>query len=706
MRTINKKQVLTTGIVDANGNKIDPNVIEWELYDKNPVLLYDRNEEGHRGVVVGKVTARERMTNGWVGVLAFMERFEDADIAFEKYSQGVLPYVSIGGYAVGEEKNGVFIAQRYRIREVSLVRFPANIEANVIDASLLNAEDNQTINNLSANGKEIRYLTMCSDVTLEKMKTEQELEAERVALEAAEAERVEAERIALEAAEAERVAIETAEAERLAHERATLEAAEAERVEAERVALEAAEAERVEAERILLEAAEAEKRKNPLPNQMTWHEKQSNNPTKQFEMKTFRELNCDADFQKRMKALSAALGSGAKKTDNLPENAETLQLLSASMLGDKDVVILASVTNYTDAITQKRRNALEVLIEAAAGDATAATLAAADLGVITYLSLFYQKLLANDTFRRSIRLVPMSDKAGAIYVEDNVATPTYLGNNTPINAPLYVYEDIKRTIARRVFAFNPILFQHSELAILAYDKQSTGLQSAMSQLMQDISTFWLQIIANTAGITKLRTSGAEVSSVGLFPIEAPNSNLTIKKPKLEDIIALEGRFLMQNFNFGEDGRYVECVLPSNVYSMLAGDPEVRNQLTRELNANIASNINFSATRITPRNPVARFNNTSGNMELDPAMYADKNVANDGTFTDIVPATTVAANIGAGIAFVSQEVLAGVGSIELLVAPSPQNYGTVISGWVSTGCTVARSGGKGVAAVIPDVAIGG
>jgi flagellar biosynthesis GTPase FlhF len=700
MRTIKKKQMLTTGIVDANGNQIDPNVIEWDLYDKNPVLMYDRKEEGHRGVAVGKVINRERVQNGWAGVLAFMERFEDADIAFEKYSQGVLPYVSVGGFAVGKETNGVFVAERYRIREVSLVRFPANIEASVINASELNEEETKLVNNLSTSG-EVRYLTMSCNVTHENMQTPEELEAERKRVEAEEAERKrveaeEAERKRVEAEEAERKRVEAEEAER---KRIEAEEAERKRVEAEEVERKRVEAEEAERKRI-----EAEK--NPLPPNMTWHQINNQQQSKTFEMKTFKELNCDADFQKRLQAMTAALGAGAPKTDAVPENAETLQILASAMLQDKDVVVLASVTNYTDAISQKRRNALGVLIEAAAGNATAATLAAADLGVITYLSLFYQKLLANDTFRRSIRLVPMSDRAGAIYIEDNVAAPTYVGNNTPINAPIYTYDDIKRTIARRVFAFNPILFQHSELAILAYDKQSNGLQSTMAQLMQDISTYWLQIIANTSGISKIRTTGSVVSSVGKFPIEAPNSDLSILKPTLEDIITLEGNFLMQNFNFGESGRYVECVLPSNMYSMLAGDPEVRSQLTRELNANIASAINFSATRITPRNPVARFNNTSGNFELDPAMYADKNVADNGTHSDIVPATTVAANVGAGIAFVAQEILAGVGSIELIVSPSPQNYGTIVSGWISTGCTVARSNGVGAAALIPGVEIGG
>lgn len=416
--------------------------------------------------------------------------------------------------------------------------------------------------------------------------------------------------------------------------------------------------------------------------------------------KTFQELNCDADFQNRLNALSAALRTGAPKTDALPENSETVQILASAMLADEKALILASRTHYTDGVTKERKNVLDVLVECAAGNATAATLAAADLGVIKYLSLFFQQMFANDTFRRALRFVPMSDRAGAIYIEDGINAPTYVGNNTPLNAPVYMYEDIKRTIARRVFAFSPILFQHSELAILSYDKQSHGIQTTMAQQMQDFSTYILQVIANTPNISKINTTGDTVSTQGLFPIEAPNSNVTVHKPKLNDVLALESEFLMQQYTF--EGRRIECVLPGRVYGMLASDPECRNRLIKEINGNLASHINFSATRITPRNPVARFNTASGAAELDPSLYADNNVADNGTFSAITPATTTADHVGAGVAFVENEVIAGVGAIELIVERDPRNYGTVISGWFSGGCTVARQNGVGAALVIPAV----
>ena len=90
------------------------------------------------------------------------------------------------------------------------------------------------------------------------------LEAERIAAEKAEqerleAERIEAERIAAEKAEQERLEAERIEAERIAAEKAEQERLEAERLEAERIAAEKAEQERLEAERIEAERIAAEK---------------------------------------------------------------------------------------------------------------------------------------------------------------------------------------------------------------------------------------------------------------------------------------------------------------------------------------------------------------------------------------------------------------------------------------------------------------
>lgn len=414
--------------------------------------------------------------------------------------------------------------------------------------------------------------------------------------------------------------------------------------------------------------------------------------------KTYKELICDHEFQNRLEAVNAAFRSGSTVMDNTPENVETMQILASSMLADERMVVLASACNFTNGVTHERKNGLRMLVECAAGGAAAATLTAADLGVIKWMSLFLEKLLPNNTFMRSIRFVPMSDREGAIYIESGINPATYTGAVTPVNAPKYFYDDVKRTIARQVFSIQPITFQNADMAILAYDKQSWGWTTAMDSLMSDVCTYILQVIANTAGISKIPTTGSSFSSSGLFPIEAPSSAVTIKGVVADDIIMTEGAFLLQNYAL--NNRKVEIVLPANLYTKLATDATFKTLLTPHLSGSVGSGFEYSGSRITARNPVARYNLNSSAAELDPAMYADGTVANDGKITDVSPASTTAKHVGAGVAFVEGEVIAGVGTIDVIVMPDPQNYGYTMSGWMSTGATVARSNGVGAALIVP------
>jgi hypothetical protein len=643
--------MLTTGIVDLNNNQIDVDAIDWSMFDRNPVLRYDRKNEGHKGVVIGKVIERERVGNGFAGRLVFMERFEDADIAFEKYDQGVLTYVSIGGYGLGQEnEDGVFVCEKYVPREVSLVAFPANMECHPINESEVTASEKRVIDQLKVTGSEVRYLSMSTGMPYDTYMGQIEAAAEGGG------EPVEA------AAEGEGEPVEAA----------------------------------AEGEGENIGASQG---RRAMPAGMAWHEHNIKPQSTISTMnKTYKELICDREFQNRLEAVNAAFRSGSTVMDNTPENAETMQILASSMLADERMVVLASACNFTNGVTHERKNGLCMLVECAAGGAAAATLTAADLGVIKWMSLFLEKLLPNNTFMRSIRFVPMSDREGAIYIESGINPATYTGAVTPVNAPKYFYDDVKRTIARQVFSIQPITFQNADMAILAYDKQSWGWTTAMDSLMSDVCTYILQVIANTAGISKIPTTGSSFSSSGLFPIEAPNSAVTIKGVVADDIIMTEGAFLLQNYAL--NNRKVEIVLPANLYTKLATDATFKTLLTPHLSGSVGSGFEYSGSRITARNPVARYNLTSSAAELDPAMYADGTVANDGKITDVSPASTTAKHVGAGVAFVEGEVIAGVGTIDVIVMPDPQNYGYTMSGWMSTGATVARSSGVGAALIVP------
>lgn len=672
MRVSKDRQMLTTGIVDANRNQIPPDTIDWTEFDKNPILLYNPETEGHRGVVVGQVIDRERTGDGFSARLAFVENVAEAETAYQKYVQGALPYVSIGGFAAGhyDEENDVFIAEQYLIKEVSLVKIPANLEARKIETKQVAASDAWFVEGREELGQEVRYIEMSSELHVE--------------------------------AETETVEEVNASAETKTEEEVNA-SAETETVEE---VIESAETETVEE---VTASAETETKKElnanatKMPKGMTWHEhsKQTINNSLYFMEKTFKQLNCDADFQKRMSVLNAGLRTGAKAADNTPENAETIKVLASAMLQDEKMVIIASATNFTNKVTNTRTNGLKFLCECAAGGAAAATLAAADLGVIKWLSLFYERLLPDNTFMRSLRFVPMSDREGAIYVESGINPATYVGAVTPVNAPRYMYDDIKRTIARQVFAIQPVTFQNADMAILAYDKQSWGWRIAMDSLMSDVATYILQVAANTAGVAKVGTSGEAFSTEGQFPIEAPNSRLNVKSVAPKDLLNAQGEFLKQNYRLND--RNVEIVLPSVLFSKLAAEPQFLSNLTRDLEGTIKNELRFMGNRIAPRNPVARVNTANGQPELDPSLYADGSVNSEtGAITSIEPAVTTAQHVGAGLAFVENEIIAGIGTIDVIIAPDPENYGVTMSGWMSAGATVARQDGKGVALIVPTI----
>lgn len=658
MRVAKNKQMLTTGIVDANRNQISPDVIDWTEFDKNPVLLYNVETEGHGGVVVGKVTDRERVGDGFAGRLVFLDNVAAADTAWEKYSQGFLPFVSVGGWGAGhyDEESDVFVVEQYLIKEVSLVKLPANIEARTIETKSVAASDQWFMEGREETGQEVRYLEMSAEGVIEANAETESTVQEEVVEQPIEA------------------SVENDEPEQTEQ---PIEASENEPTQ--------------------IEASE----RQVMPEGMTWHEYSQINKTKSSMIgKTFQELNCDADFKKRLQVLNSAFRTNAPSADNTAENVETVKILASAMLQDEKMVILASATNFTNGVTHERTNGLKFLVECAAGNAAAATLAAADLGMIKWLSLFYEKLLPNNTFMRSLRFVPMSDREGAIYVESGINPATYIGSMTPVNAPNYTYDDIKRTIARQVFSIQPVTFQNADMAILAYDKQSIGWRTAMDSLMSDVCTYILQVAANTPNIAKVGTSGSAFSSEDAF-VEAPNSNVNIKEIDYKDVIHTQGEFLKQNFRLND--RMVEVVLPSALFTRFSADEKMVNLLTRDLSGGSRGEIIFTGNRVTPRSVVAAVDTANGNVVLDEKLYADKKVQADGSLQDIEAAVTGATHVGAGLAFVENEIIAGIGTIDVIVMPDPKNYGVTMSGWMSAGATVARQDGKGVALIVPTVA---
>ncbi len=200
-------------------------------------------------------------------------------------------------------------------------------------------------------------------IAAEKAEAER-LEQARIAAEKAEAERVEQARIAAEKAEAERVeqariAAEKAEAERVEQARIAAEKAEAERLEQERIAAEKAEAERLEQERIAAEKAEAERIEQArIEKEKT--EQVTDKPKKEGFFARLKKgllktrVNIGSGF--------ASIFSGKKIDDELFEELET-QLLTADLGVDTTMKLIDNLTDAADRKQLKDGDALYELMK-------------------------------------------------------------------------------------------------------------------------------------------------------------------------------------------------------------------------------------------------------------------------------------------------------------------------------------------------------
>ena len=183
-------------------------------------------------------------------------------------------------------------------------------------------------------------------IAAEKAEAER-VEQQRIAAEKAEAERVEQQRIAAEQAqrEAERIAAEKAEAERVEQQRIAAEQAEAEveRLEQERIAAEA-EAERIEQERLTAELAAEEAKTAEKPKKEGFFAR-----LKKGLLKT--KVNLGSGF--------ASIFTGKKIDDELFEDLET-QLLTADLGVDTTMKL---IDRLTDAANRKQLKDGDALYE-------------------------------------------------------------------------------------------------------------------------------------------------------------------------------------------------------------------------------------------------------------------------------------------------------------------------------------------------------
>lgn len=191
-----KRIVFSTNTPNDQGFIIPNDVLDFTRYSKNPVILSQHNWEA---LPLGHMTDIDYNDGEWTGVPVFHRKTEESRIADDLWQSGYLKACSIGGFKElkttgkttrnkdGEQvpeiwidKDGLAVATKFEIYEISMVTIPSNMDAVQKETFLkanadLNAKCYDEIN-LKALEKELTTLSS-------KLKTmeDQELEAAKLA---------------------------------------------------------------------------------------------------------------------------------------------------------------------------------------------------------------------------------------------------------------------------------------------------------------------------------------------------------------------------------------------------------------------------------------------------------------------------------------------------------------------------------------------
>lgn len=124
--------VVSTGAVDAHGERINVDGINYKEYMKNPVVLW-----GHDGysLPIAKATKVWKSDGKLMARATFYLKDEFAAKVYNFIVDGFLNAVSIGGMVEDWGSDGMTIA-KLKMKEFSVVSIPANPEALVAAKSL------------------------------------------------------------------------------------------------------------------------------------------------------------------------------------------------------------------------------------------------------------------------------------------------------------------------------------------------------------------------------------------------------------------------------------------------------------------------------------------------------------------------------------------------------------------------------------------
>lgn len=318
-------------------------------------------------------------------------------------------------------------------------------------------------------------------------------------------------------------------------------------------------------------------------------------------------------------------------------------------------------------------------------------LASPALTTIEWLSLAIFKLFPSTSWKNDIPLFGAelgSNNTGWIWA-NIAADPAIYRGNDPSPAADYTYTDTPVAIKLTPYFLQPMLWKPLLMHQLRYDQMGTGWAQAFAKWGAVIDDNLIYTLASTVPAASIIPStglSGYQALPGTFNITGPtdpnrfiwNTAFVggLLKPVLNDIIALEQMFNLQDFDLGTEKAC--CVLDPTAQRFIDQDPETKSLLTRWINDGGNELKKYSKTTLYERSRVAIYDPASAQMK-DP--YG------------VIPATSVSAMLY----FIASQIAIGIGMLDVFMLQDPTNYGYRMSADIRTGIVPLRASFNGTGA---------
>jgi hypothetical protein len=309
---------------------------------------------------------------------------------------------------------------------------------------------------------------------------------------------------------------------------------------------------------------------------------------------------------------------------------------------------------------------------------------------IAFASMVFLKLFPTNLWVNRMPVLPVQMVGGNVGVVwanigfDSKVTTSPAQTNTSVTAAAIVAKtDTPVSMAIYEHALEPMLFRRYNRDIVAYDQMGLQMDVAFNNLFTamydwDLSTLASNIAKQT--VSKVVGTTGELFAPGSNWVKVPNNVTEYNGLTMADIQKIEAVFGAQGVNI----QYMNPVInvdPALLYS-LTQDPKVQTILTRFVSGSQGEDLRVNYSRVFSRQYLGVY---------DPGTRAVVNPATG---------TPTAAMEQYGLALIPEFILRGLASMEVYSKIEPTLYGEVYSAQIKTGIAPGYEDAKGTALIVP------